>query len=109
MSDMRSTLDELRDYAREGGIDAGYIASYFPRQIKDYKKFRKALDESMGNTQTKNQIDQALDEYAQKHGYDNADLIAPEEAGEVVSRVLRGYPVQPGQTANAKMRKIRGE
>lgn len=108
MSDMRSTLDNLRDYARErGGIDVGYIASYFPRQIKDYKKFRKALDESMGNTQTKNQIDQALDEYAQKHGYDNADLIPPEEAGEVVSRVLRGYPVQPGQMpANAKMRKI---
>ena len=108
MSDMRSTLDELRDYARErGGIDVGYIASYFPRQIKDYKKFRKALDEKLGNTQTKNQIDQALDEYAKKHGYDNADLIPPEEAGEVVSRVLRGYPVQPGQMpANAKMRKI---
>lgn len=108
MSDMRSTLDELRDYARErGGIDVGYIASYFPRQIKDYKKFRKALDEKIGNTQTKNQIDQALDEYAKKHGYDNADLIPPEEAGEVVSRVLRGYPVQPGQIpANAKMRKI---
>ena len=107
---MRDTLDEIRVYAREeGGIDVGYFKDYFPRQIKNYKAFRKYLDENDATRDVRNEIDIALDEYAKKFKYASIDLIPPEEAAEVASRVLRGFPVKGGEavTPNFKKRSIK--
>ncbi len=97
LNEMRKALNEVRDYAREeGGIEVGYIKDYFPRQIEDYKSFKKFLDENDDFRDTRNQVEQALEDYRVKHKYESVDLIPAEEAAEVTSRVLRGFPMQPG-------------
>ena len=97
LNEMRKALNEVRDYAREeGGIEVGYIEDYFPRQVQDYKSFKKFLDESDDLRDTRNQVEQALEDYRVKHKYESVDLIPAEEAAEVTSRVLRGFPTQPG-------------
>ena len=97
LNEMRKALNEVRDYAREeGGIEVGYIEDYFPRQVEDYKSFKKFLDESDDLRDTRNQVEQALEDYRVKHKYESIDLIPAEEAAEVTSRVLRGFPTQPG-------------
>ena len=109
LTETRKTLDEIRIYAREeGGIDVGYFENYFPRQVKDYATFKKYLDDTLDNRDLRNDIDKALDEYAQKWKLPSRDLIPPEEAAEVTSRVLRGYPMQPGASLpeNFKQRSI---
>lgn len=110
LTEMKKALSELRDYAREeGGIDVGYIEDYFPRQVEDYKSFKKYLDENNEMRDVRNQVEQALEEYRAKHKYESVDLIPPEEAAEVASRVLRGYPMQAGAQlpGNLKQRKIK--
>tara|TARA_R100000995_G_scaffold64505_1_gene33654 strand:+ start:5425 stop:8928 length:3504 start_codon:yes stop_codon:yes gene_type:complete len=97
LNEMRKALNEVRDYAREeGGIEVGYIEDYFPRQIEDYKSFKKFLNENDDFRDTRNQVEQALEDYRVKHKYESVDLIPAEEAAEVTSRVLRGFPMQPG-------------
>ena len=97
LNEMRKALNEVRDYAREeGGIEVGYIEDYFPRQVEDYKSFKKFLDENDDFRDTRNQVEQALEDYRVKHKYESVDLIPAEEAAEVTSRVLRGFPMQPG-------------
>tara|TARA_R100000479_G_scaffold27136_2_gene10449 strand:- start:1124 stop:4687 length:3564 start_codon:yes stop_codon:yes gene_type:complete len=96
LNEMRKALNEVRDYAREeGGIEVGYIEDYFPRQVEDYKSFKKFLDENDDFRDTRNQVEQALEDYRVKHKYESVDLIPAEEAAEVTSRVLRGFPMQP--------------
>ena len=110
LTEMKKALSELRDYARkEGGIDVGYIEDYFPRQVEDYKSFKKYLDDNNEMRDVRNQVEQALEEYRAKHKYESVDLIPPEEAAEVASRVLRGYPMQAGAQlpGNVKQRKIK--
>ena len=110
LTEMKKALSELRDYAREeGGIDVGYIEDYFPRQVEDYKSFKRYLDDNNEMRDVRNQVEQALEEYRAKHKYESLDLIPPEEAAEVASRVLRGYPVQAGAQlpGNLKERKIK--
>ena len=93
LKQMQDTLGELRDYARErGALDVGYLEDYFPRKIKDYKSFRKAMESEEGWAPVKNEIDAALDEYKSKH---NVSTLGDAEAAEITSRVLRGYPVDP--------------
>ena len=97
LNEMRKALNEVRDYAREeGGIEVGYIEDYFPRQVEDYKSFKKFLDDNDDFRDTRNQVEQALEDYRVKHKYESVDLIPAEEAAEVTSRVLRGFPMQPG-------------
>ncbi|BAQ84626.1 hypothetical protein [uncultured Mediterranean phage uvMED] len=97
LNEMRKALNEVRDYAREeGGIEVGYIEDYFPRQVEDYKSFKKFLDENDDFRDTRNQLEQALEDYRVKHKYESVNLIPAEEAAEVTSRVLRGFPMQPG-------------
>lgn len=107
MRQMREVLDEVRTYARErGGLDVGYIDEYFPRIIQDYKSFRKALDASLDQA-SRNDIDKALKDYANKNYDGIVDAITDSEASEVVSRVLRGFPLKAGMTpGNTKTRKI---
>jgi hypothetical protein len=107
MKEMRVVLDEVRTYARErGGLDVGYLEEYFPRIIQDYKSFRKALDGSLDQS-SKNDIDRALKKYADKNYNGIVDAITDSEASEVVSRVLRGFPLQAGMSpGNTKTRKI---
>ena len=97
MAQMRETLDEVHIAAREeGGIDLGYLKNHFPRVVKDPESFIKYLDENLDDRVVRNDIDKALDEYAQKYKLPSRDLIPPDEAAEVASRVLRGYPIQSG-------------
>jgi len=97
LNEMRKALNEVRDYAREeGGIEVGYIEDYFPRQVEDYKSFKKFLDDNDDFRDTRNQVEQALEDYRVKHKYESIDIIPAEEAAEVTSRVLRGFPMQPG-------------
>lgn len=106
MIEMRDALDEIRTYAREeGGIDVGYFKNYFPRQVNDYASFKKYLDETLDNPDLRNDIDKALDEYAKKYSIPSRDLIPADEAAEVTSRVLRGYPTQPGATLAPNFKK----
>ena len=106
MIEMRDTLDEIRTYAREeGGIDVGYFENYFPRQVNDYASFKRYLDETLDNRDLRNDIDKALDEYAKKYNIPSRDLIPADEAAEVTSRVLRGYPTQPGATLPPNFKK----
>ena len=59
LNEMRKALNEVRDYAREeGGIEVGYIEDYFPRQVEDYKSFKKFLDENDDFRDTRNQVEQ---------------------------------------------------
>jgi hypothetical protein len=109
-SDMRKALEDLRTYAREeGGIDVGYLEDYFPRNIKDYKNFKAWLDGDKAPAGLSNQVEEALAEYAQKHKYGSVNLIPPNEAAEVTSRVLRGYPIGADSMlpGNLKQRKIK--
>ena len=109
LNEMRKALNEVRDYAREeGGIEVGYIEDYFPRQVEDYKSFKKFLDENENFRDTRNQVEQALEEYRVKYKYESVDSIPPEEAAEVTSRVLRGFPIQAGSSlpGNFKARGI---
>ena len=109
LNEMRKALNEVRDYAREeGGIEVGYIEDYFPRQVEDYKSFKKFLDENDDFRDTRNQVEQALEDYRIKNNYESVDLIPAEEAAEVTSRVLRGFPMQPGGAlpGNFKARSI---
>ena len=99
--EIRKVLDEVRTYARErGGIDVGYIEDYFPRVVADYKSFRKGLEAS-GDVASKSQIDKALQDYANKHHEGFVEKVTDSEAAEVMSRVLRGYPMQQGMTPDA--------
>ena len=110
LNEMRKALNEVRDYAREeGGIEVGYIEDYFPRQVEDYKSFKKFLDDNDDFRDTRNQVEQALEDYRVKHKYESVDLIPAEEAAEVTSRVLRGFPMQPGGAlpGNFKPRSIK--
>ena len=102
LNDLRETLNDIRNYAREeGAIDVGYWENYFPRKVKDYPSFKKYLDENVDGRELGNQIDKALDEYAAKWNLPSRDLIPQDEAAEVVSRILRGYPSQSGASATS--------
>tara|TARA_R110000772_G_scaffold23543_1_gene63001 strand:+ start:1740 stop:5306 length:3567 start_codon:yes stop_codon:yes gene_type:complete len=109
-SDMREALEDLRTYAREeGGIDVGYLEDYFPRNIKNYNAFKAWIDGDKSPSGLKNQVEEALEEYAQKHNLGSVNQIKPGEAAEVTSRVLRGYPIGADSMlpGNLKQRKIR--
>ena len=109
LDDMRQALNELRTYAREeGGIDVGYLEQYFPRQIKDYKNFKKFLDDNDDMRDTRNQVEIALEDYRVEKNLESIDDISTEEAAEITSRVLRGYPLEKGGIlpGNVKQRKI---
>ena len=109
LDDMRQALNELRTYAREeGGIDVGYLDQYFPRQIKDYKNFKKFLDDNDDMRDTRNQVEIALEDYRVEKNLESIDDISTEEAAEITSRVLRGYPLEKGGMlpGNVKQRKI---
>lgn len=109
LNDMRQALNELRTYAREeGGIDVGYLDKYFPRQIKDYKNFKKFLDDNDDMRDTRNQVEIALEDYRVEKNLESIDDISTEEAAEITSRVLRvplsdKSGILPG---NVKQRKI---
>ena len=91
---MREALDGLRVYAREkGGIDVGYLEGYFPREIRNYKQFREWLDGKPSLSRTRNDLEQALTKESEARGRDLED----DEVAEVVGRILRGYPVRPGE------------
>ena len=109
LDDMRQALNELRTYAREeGGIDVGYLDKYFPRQIKDYKNFKKFLDDNDDMRDTRNQVEIELEKYRVEKKLESIDDISTEEAAEITSRVLRGYPLEKGGMlpGNVKQRKI---
>jgi hypothetical protein len=107
MAEMRKSLDDLRSYARQrGGIDVGYIEAYFPRKIKNYSHFRKALDEEEGLSGIRTELDKALDDYAAKNNFGSKDAISTDEAAEVVSRTLRTPPSGGMTPGNVKMRSI---
>jgi len=107
MGEMRRSLDDLRDYARQrGGLDVGYIEAYFPRKIKNYNHFRKALDEEEGLGEIRTELDKALDDYAAKNNFSSIDAIPTDEAAEVVSRALRTPPSGGMTPGNVKMRSI---
>ena len=46
--------------------EVGYIEDYFPRQVEDYKSFKKFLDENDDFRDTRNQVEQALEDYRVK-------------------------------------------
>ena len=98
MKEMQNALEDIRTYAREeGGVNVGYLEDYFPRNVKDYPSFKKYLDETLDqDSRLRTEIEKALDEYASKYNFPSRDLIPNDEAAEVVSRVLQGYPKQPG-------------
>ena len=107
MGEMRKSLDDLRSYARQrGGIDVGYIEAYFPRKIKNYSHFRKALDEEEGLGGIRTELDKALDDYAANNNFSSRDAIPTDEAAEVVSRALRTPPSGGMTPGNVKMRSI---
>jgi len=107
MGEMRRSLDDLRNYARQrGGLDVGYIEAYFPRKIKNYNHFRKALDEEEGLGGIRTELDKALDDYAAKNNFSSIDAIPTDEAAEVVSRTLRTPPSGGMTPGNVKMRSI---
>ena len=107
---MKKALRDLRDYARrEGGIDVGDLGEfYFPREVKNPKSFRKYLDENLSDRDTRNQIEIALDEYAQKNGIGSRELIDDYEYAEIANRVLRGFRTDEtsGLPGNFKPRSI---
>ena len=107
LDEMTRTLDEIRDYARQrGGIDVGYIAQYFPRKIRNYTSFRRALEQQEDLGEIRTELDKALDDYAKKHGFATRDDIPSEEAAEVVSKALRTPPSGGMTPGNVKMRTI---
>ena len=107
LDEMTRTLDEIRDYARQrGGLDVGYIAQYFPRKIRNYTSFRRALEQQEDLGEIRTELDKALDDYAKKHGFADRDAIPPEEAAEVVSKALRTPPSGGMTPGNVKMRTI---
>ena len=107
LDEMTRTLDEIRNYARQrGGLDVGYIAQYFPRKIRNYTSFRRALEQQEDLGEIRTELDKALDDYAKKYGFADRDAIPPEEAAEVVSKALRTPPSGGMTPGNVKMRTI---
>jgi len=106
---MRNALNDIRGYARtRGGYDVGYLENYFPRQIKNYKAFRKFMVEHKGWDELQNEIDLEIQKYADRSYEGNVNIVPNAERAEIASRVLRGgtYAGQAGP-ANIKQRKIR--
>jgi hypothetical protein len=96
-SDARNVLNSIYAAAKRAGIDVGFRENYWPREVTDYKEWRKQVrgDEP-------GEIRDAIKAAEDRRG---RELNASEEI-EIVNRVLQGYgPRKPGDT---KPRAFRG-
>ena len=81
-------------------------STVFPRKIRNYTSFRRALEQQEDLGEIRTELDKALDDYAKKYGFADRDAIPPEEAADVVSRALRTPPSGGMTPGNVKMRTI---
>ncbi len=99
--EVRSTLDDIYNRAKEVGLDVSYIDDYFPRRVNDVEGFLDYLK----NSENWSAIDKAIKAEEKATG-------APmnsEERAEFINKMLRGYgdsQLRIAKPSNTKSRKI---
>jgi len=83
-------LDDIHARARDAGIKVGYLASYWPRQVKDLEGLKQAFGSDL-----KTPIDKALVRRAKKEGVEVKDL-DEDTVAEVMNSVYQGRNVPRG-------------
>lgn len=107
LKDFRALMDGLRLEAKEQGIDLGYLENYYPRLIKNPKKFMAAIRKSDKWTM----FDEALLKLSEKTG----KVLSEAEKTEAVRRMLMGQAVMgiklsiPASAKNRTIQEIDSE
>lgn len=96
--EVSNVLGDLYTQAKRAGMDVGHLENYFPRRVKDYKKFLQAI-----GSEDISPIRKAWREEAQKLGKTVGDL-STEEKALVANKVLMGQ--KRGGLGFTKSRKI---
>ena len=95
----RKIMDNLYDEAKSVGIDLGYLQSYFPRVIKDSRKFLAHIRKSEYWTM----FDEALGRLSEKTGR----VLTEQEKSEAIRRMLMGRKVMGVDLAIPDSAKVR--
>ncbi len=96
---------EIRDrYINEAGMQLGYRKVYHSRVVKDFDSLKEYLI-SKNRKRDLNEIDKAIDDYAQAHGVDR-DALSKQELAQITSVVLRGDMQRSGLPGHTKARAI---
>ena len=103
---MNATLESVYGYARkEGGLDVGYRAHYFPSALKDYSHFKSEMIESgIWKKRDFDEIDKEIEAFEEKW----KSPPSPEEQSEIATRVLKRMPKGQGgiNPSHSKHRKL---
>lgn len=78
---VKNLLNSLFDQALDVGIEMGYTADYFPRQIKDVEGFMSYIYGSPMSSQLRRALREA----------DPDNVMKPEERAEFLNKYLRGF------------------
>ncbi len=96
---VKNLLNSLFDQAVDVGIEMGYTADYFPRQIKDVDGFMSYIYGSPMSSQLRRALREA----------DPDNVMKPEERAEFLNKYLRGFNRRdlnkplPGNTKDRKI------
>ena len=96
---VKNLLNSLFDQAVDFGIEMGYTADYFPRQIKDVDGFMSYIYGSPMSSQLRRALREA----------DPDNVMKPEERAEFLNKYLRGFNRRdlnkplPGNTKDRKI------
>lgn len=98
---VRELLDSFPDQAKEVGLQMGFITDYFPRSVKDVKRF---LIEIRRN-ENWNQINEALRNEEKRLGY----VLSEDDKARIITQMISGYgdtKIKLGRTRFANKRSI---
>ena len=99
---VKNVLKNVYDESQKAGIHFDELSDYFPRQVKDLKKFRKTLGNEGNTTLTKLEND-----YAKRLGLNSANDLSLGERSYVANQYVRGYSLTNDRVPRfAKQRKI---
>lgn len=104
---VRKELDAIYTDMKLSGVEINKLPNYFPRQIKNYKKFEKAFLKKMPSEREPLKL--ALMAEAKKQGIDRVEDLSDLDRSNVINQHLRGLRnMDPaaGKPNAAKARKI---
>lgn len=80
---VRSTLDSIYGRAKSVGVDVGYLENFFPRVIKNHKKFVEHFERS--------EVGDLITEAIALKEQEVARVLTMEEKSHLINTLLRGY------------------
>ena len=90
-TETRRVLKEIHTRLKDeaGYNDIGDIENYFPRQLKNYKKFLESL-----GLKERTKLDNALRARAKELKLKSAEDIPPEDRANIINQIMRGVPTR---------------